>query len=400
MVTKAQFDEQCITYSQMNMIFNARIFWRRLTIWTRIYLLSRYTGFGTAEELFGRLYLESGDFGDMFRIIFGREISENIIQLLNQYTIGLRDLLAAQLSGDAASVQDSVNRLYQNADRRAAYLASINPFWEEAVWRYFLETYLNDTLEEANSFSTGNYSRDIELFDELTALTNQIGYYFAQGLYDYIASGPDEIITNSFAASAAQNAALERAMERCYTLQEINEIYDIRMFWFELVTWIRAYMLSRYLDIGNDAEVYTRLKQVPIPYVAALEQIFGVSAADGYAELLGTYIDLIDAYITAQMSGDVEEINRITQLLYQNADQRAAFNASLNPYWNVSEWRNRLYNNLRSTIAESSTILSGDYAQNIDIFSTLLNQAESAGNYFAQGLALYLYDQNQSTQPL
>jgi hypothetical protein len=32
----------------------------------------------------------------------------------------------------------------------------------------------------------------------------------------------------------------------------------------------------------------------------------------------------------------------------------------------------------------------GDYARNIDIFNTLLNQAESTSSYFAQGLFRYL----------
>jgi hypothetical protein len=95
--------------------------------------------------------------------------------------------------------------------------------------------------------------------------------------------------------------------------------------------------------------------------------------------------------ITAQLEGNTDEVNLIIQRLYQNADQRAAFLASINPYWDQNEWRRRLYNNLRSTIDESTTFLARDYARNIDIFSTLLDQAESTSGYFARGLFSYMF---------
>ncbi len=66
-----QFNPQCITYSQMNLIFNARIYYRRLRTWTRAYILSRYFGIGTEEALFERLYSESLNIGKMLEIIFG-----------------------------------------------------------------------------------------------------------------------------------------------------------------------------------------------------------------------------------------------------------------------------------------------------------------------------------------
>jgi hypothetical protein len=384
----------------MNLIFNARIFWRRLTTWTRVYLISRYAGVGSEEELFGRMYLESSDFGDLLRLIFGREISQQFTLLLYQYSIILRDLLNAQMSGNKTAIQQDVDRLYQNADERAAFLASINPYWDQAVWQGYLETYLQYTLEEANSFVAGDYSEDIRLFDRLTALTNEIGNYFAEGLYRYITAGPQNASAGKYAGRKAgggkRAADAGKADEQCFTFQEMNEIYTIRMFWFELATWVRAYMLSRYKNIGNSKEVYARLKLVPVDYVRMIGTIFGEEVVQGYVALFNTYIDLIDAYITAQLNGDSEAVDKITQQLYQNADERAAFISSINPYWSESEWRTRLYSNLGNTINESSTLLSGDYAGNIDIFSTLLNQAENTSNYFAEGLLSYLYDQRQA----
>jgi hypothetical protein len=130
-----------------------------------------------------------------------------------------------------------------------------------------------------------------------------------------------------------------------------------------------------------------------VDYVNILRQIFGENVVGEYVTLFYNYIDLIDALVTAQIEGNVEEIGLITQQLYQNADERAEFIASTNPYWSEEEWRNRLYTNLRSTLDQSTSFLMGDYGRNINIFSTLLDQAESTSNYFAEGLFDYLYQQ-------
>ena len=246
-----------------------------------------------------------------------------------------------------------------------------------------LATYVQDTIEEANSFITGDYSKDIELFTHLTDLTNRMGDSFAQALNDYITSGYD--------LSPQSNV-------QCITYEHMGQIYHLRMFWFELVIWIRAYMLSRYHGIGDANAVKTRLDQVPVEYVDVLQQFFGGNL-ETHLQQLNTYIQLIDNLITAQIKGNVDEINRMTQLLYQNADQRASSLAALTPYWDENEWRTRLYRHLHSTLDESTTFLTGDDTRNLDIFRTLLDQAENASGYLARGLFSYLINkQNTSSK--
>jgi len=369
----------------MNLIFNARIFWRRLTIWTRIYITSRYLGIGTAEVSFDRLYLENSDFGDMLRILFSRSISDRYSQLLNQFSIGLRELISAQIQGDLDAVRQNIDRLLQNADQHAAFLASINPYLNETEWKNLLTTYLQDTLEEASLFASNDYRKQIEYFDRLTELSNTMGDAFAQALYDYITSGAQN--SNNLSPQDGQ---------RCLTYEQMNQIYNIRMFWFDLTDWVRAFMLSKYNDVGNEDEVYARLQQVVADYVNNLNQFFGETIVVNELQLeLNAYIDLIDSLITAQKEGNTEEIDRITRLLYQNANDRAASVSSINPYWDENEWRTRLNNNLRSTLDESTMFLTGDYARNLDIFSTLMDQAESSSDYFAQGLLSSMFQAQQ-----
>ena len=370
------FNPQCITYSQMNLIFNARIYYRRLTTWTRAYLISRYFGIGTPEELFGRLYLESLDIGKMMELIFGHESSNRYSQLLSQFPIALRDLIDAQLEGNNEAVRQNIDRLYLNVNQRAAFLEEMNPYWSQAEYRDLFDAYIQHTLEAANAISSQDFTKDIEIYDELTELTNKMGDTFAQGIYEYITSGQP---TGNIPP------------EQCITYEELNEIFNIRMFWFELVAWTRTYMLSRYKGIGNEQEALARLRKVPEAYVNSLKKIFGDKVPADYLQLFNEYIDLIDAFITAQLQNNPDEISRITKELYLNADKRAAAIAAVNPdFWKEEEWKTKLYNNLRSTIDEATTLFAGDYSRNIDIFSTLFDQAEDTSNYFAQGLFNYI----------
>ncbi len=379
---ESRMNESCLTFSQINMIYNARIFWRRFTTWIREYFISRYMGIGTAEDSFGRLYLEATDFGEMLRIIFGRNASNSFANLMRRFTIGLRELVSAQLKGDTEAVGQHVDDLYQITGEIAAFLASVNPYLDEAEWSSMLDTYLRYTMEEANLFVSPDYSRGIEILDQLTELTNRMGDLFAKALYDYVTSGKQ--------CEDGASSGL------CVTYDDMNKIYEIRMLWFDLATWIRAYMISRYTGRGDPDALVERLRKVLLNYTNMLRSLIGEGSiqegfeADRNLWVVNRFIDLITAVVSAHMSNDPAEINRLTQLIYETVDQMASFLATVNPFWSEEEWKTRLYDITKNTINESTAFLTGNYALSLDIFSTILDQAESISDYYAQGLFRYI----------
>lgn len=387
---KQSFNPQCITYSQMNLIFNSRAYFRRLVTWTRVYLISRYLGIGSPEEQFGRLYLETLYLGNILDIMFGRELANREGQISGRYAIIIRELVSAQLEGNAEEVNRQLAELYQNAADRAAFFAEINPYWNQNELTELLNTFIQYTIEEANALVTGSYLMGGDPYERLMALTEELGDFIAQGLYEFITSGSDSM------------AGTPSECGQCITVDQLNTLYRIRMLWYEIVSLIRNYMLSRYGSLGGEAEefFYNQLRQVALNHGDALREFFGDAAAEENTRLFDTSLELTDAFITAQMEGSEDEINRTTRLLYQNADEWAAFLASINPFWDQTEWKNRIYSNLRRTIDESITLLSEEYARNIDIFNTLLNQAEGVGDYFVQGLLKYIEQQCLEAQTL
>jgi hypothetical protein len=348
-------------------------------------------GIGTEESLFTRLYNESSKFGDMFRLVFGERFSENFTWLLNEYTIALRDLVSAQKEGNTDGVNQSLERLYKNAAERARLMAQVNPFWDESTWRNIFETYLRFTIEMINSFISGDYSNDAEAYDRLTAFTNNIGDYFAQGIYEFLTYTPTD--TENLQGREALNPISSNKisdLRQCITRNQVDAIYSLRMFWFELATWTRYYLISRYKGIGNEDIILARLNKVVEEFGIMLRRIFGDQITEEFLNLIYSHIKLIISLITAQIEGNADIAAEATRLLYQNAEETASFLASINPFWDKTTLRDRLYSYIRSTIDESTTFLTGEYDRNIDIFARILTHAENTGNEFAMGLFNYI----------
>lgn len=180
--------ENCIPYWQMNIIFHTTSLWTNMTIWTRAYVFSAAAGSVNQEVVFRRLYRIPSDFADTFQLIFGSDSAARYSNLLSNQVTTLRDIINAQISGDANEVNENTLSLYQNANKRAAFLAQINPYWQEDQWRNLIYNYLGLTLEESTRILARDYANAINIFDSLMSSASKIGDYFSQGLFNYLSA--------------------------------------------------------------------------------------------------------------------------------------------------------------------------------------------------------------------
>ncbi len=156
MICKNRLQENLITYGQMNIIFQARNLWREFVIWSRVYLISRVAGIGIAEDVFNRIYRIPMEFGDITRLIFGNQAAEVTVQQLSVTVALFRELVDTMIAGNNEAASVLVQDLYKNADERAAYLASINPFWDETQWKYLIYTFYSYSFQEITSILTSD----------------------------------------------------------------------------------------------------------------------------------------------------------------------------------------------------------------------------------------------------
>jgi hypothetical protein len=181
--------QNAITYGQMNLIFQSRALWRDLVMWSRIYLDSRVAGIGPLEDVFNRIYRIPAEFGNIIRIVFGNQAAEVITQQLTSSVKLYRQLVEAMVTGDNAAANTIAQELYKNGDERAAYMASINPFWDETQWKNLLYTFYSYSFQEIVSILT-NDPKSVNIFDRFLQYTDTMGDYFAQGLFQYLTKNP------------------------------------------------------------------------------------------------------------------------------------------------------------------------------------------------------------------
>ncbi|MDF2657100.1 MAG: hypothetical protein K0R19_3574 [Bacillota bacterium] len=192
MIEIYRMEQRPITFAYMNLVFKIREHWREIATWTRAYLISKFVGVGYHQEVFSRLYDVPADMGSMFLLLFGNEIADQYVELLSEHVVLLRDYIDSIAAGDEAVANEKYAELYRNADERAAFLSSINPYWDETEWRNMLYTYLNLTFQEVRSFLTGEYRTNISIYDRLITHTENMGDYFTGGMYDYITYNPTQ----------------------------------------------------------------------------------------------------------------------------------------------------------------------------------------------------------------
>lgn len=171
---------------------------------------------------------------------------------------------------------------------------------------------------------------------------------------------------------------------------QMNFIYRARMLWRDLATWITIYLVSTYGGYGNQEAISERLYELPLEYGNFLKLVFGDIPTEGYINLLSTYIINLQNLFHAQLSGDANAVNELAKQLYQNIDQRAAFFAQINPYWQKDTWRSLLYNFNNLLLEESMALLTKDYDKSIDVLDRALSFSSVIGDYFSEGIINYL----------
>lgn len=380
MVFKRQLDPECITFSQANIIYIARFFWRQIIYWTRAFFNSAFEGIGNVEETYARLYNTPARFAYMLQLIIGRPASERYLALFNEYIVLLRQLVTAVLNGDTAGINESMTLLNQNSENMSNFLSQIIPSLNKDVLKDMIDTHRRYEIEEINAYVSRDFSRIIEIYDNLEKHTDKIADYFAKGIIALLTTVPESGSMQSREALKAQN---ER---NCITYNELNAIMNIALFWVELFEWFRTYRISIATGRGNEKQIADRLIQVTVELGNYLKTFFDEKTVDAFILQIQEYLKLMGQLLEAQSVNNIEEVNRFYQLLIYYLDQSAEFLNSFFPSIDKEEWRNELYRMNTNFINMGTAFLSGDYSTNIQIFDDLINQAEDLGFHFVEVL--------------
>jgi hypothetical protein len=171
----------------MNFIFRARMLWRDLATWLRSYKVSLYGGVGNTDELSQRLFRVPLEYGNILKVFFGDQTTEQLINLLTQYIATLQSIFIAQFNNDIDEINKQTQQAYQIINTTAALLASINPYWTLSEWVTLLSLFTSLQIDESTTFLTKDYTRNNDIFDRILSFTNIMGDYFSEGITNYFA---------------------------------------------------------------------------------------------------------------------------------------------------------------------------------------------------------------------
>lgn len=174
--------ENFLTFEQMNIINNSQRLWLRSSLWMRDFIISTMRDPERQPIIIKRLFEELPlDFYNTFRFFYGHEIAQELLNLISSFIIYTWRLAEAVKNNDTEAVNTNTVSWYQKADEIAAFLSSINIYWDESQWKNLLYQYIRLKIEQIVAIAGNNFEREMQIYDEIENLNIVIGNYLARG---------------------------------------------------------------------------------------------------------------------------------------------------------------------------------------------------------------------------
>jgi Tfp pilus assembly protein FimV len=168
--------------------------------------------------------------------------------------------------------------------------------------------------------------------------------------------------------------------------RELNFQNHIRMLWSQHIFWTRLVIESIVFGLPDEEVATNRLLRNPEDFAAALRPFYGDRIASRFAALFRSHLVIAGELVKAVKAADTKAAADAEKRWYANADEIAAFLASINPNWNEREWRNMLHEHLDLTKSEAVNLLTNNYAESIAILDQIEKQAMDMATVMVNGI--------------
>ena len=159
----------------------------------------------------------------------------------------------------------------------------------------------------------------------------------------------------------------------------------LRMLWEQHVFWTRLVILGMVYDLPDTELVTNRLLQNPKDFEALLRPLYGDAASD-FSDLFTSHLVIASELVKAAKADDDAAAADAEKRWYANADEIAAFLASINPYWSQDDWKSMLHEHLALTKEEAVDMLTENYSDGISTFDEIERQALEMADEMTNGI--------------
>ncbi len=159
-----------------------RKLWFEHVVWTRSFIISTAANLGDLQPVTARLLRNPTDFAAALTGFYGADKAKKFSDLLTEHLTIAAQLVNAAKAGNTEAVNEDRTMWYENADKIAGFLTGINPYWSKKQWLLMLDDHLKLTEEEAVGRLTGQYAKDVSLFDVIEDQALMMGDSMAEGI--------------------------------------------------------------------------------------------------------------------------------------------------------------------------------------------------------------------------
>ncbi|MDF2609295.1 MAG: hypothetical protein K0R92_769 [Lachnospiraceae bacterium] len=168
--------------NQVMLLNEFRELWEQHVMWTRSFIISTVANLEDLEFVTNRLLKNATDMAAPFRRFYNTEIADQFEELMRQHLLIAADLINAALKGDAEAAAETRIEWYQNADDIAAFLAIINPYWSQSVWKEMMYDHLSMLEHEVSARIQGRYQEDIAVYDDIQKQALMMADVMSEGI--------------------------------------------------------------------------------------------------------------------------------------------------------------------------------------------------------------------------
>lgn len=171
-----------ISKAQVNLSNYIRMLWEQHITWTRLTILSLVFGLPDVDLVTNRLLQNPKDFEALLKPLYGDKTASRFEELFTNHLVIAAELVKAAKAGNNKAAEDAEKKWYANAEEIAAFLADINPYWSQEMWRTMLFEHLALTKDEAVDVLTGKYSEGISAYDQIETQALEMADLMTDGI--------------------------------------------------------------------------------------------------------------------------------------------------------------------------------------------------------------------------
>lgn len=177
----------------INLIKDFRYLMSQMAYLTKAYFTAVFSGYGNADAIANRLYDLPNSFKVKAELVFGKQLSEEFLNLMSLHIVYLQSLAHALMSGDQTTANYTTKQLYGNAEDMAAQYGKVNPFWNEKQWKTLLYNYTGMLIQYAVALASKDFEKDLDIFDRMLLSALLIGDYQADGFMQYVSAAEADV---------------------------------------------------------------------------------------------------------------------------------------------------------------------------------------------------------------